>query len=227
MKILKQLDINRLLISIPVLLSFISSIFVYPYLPEKIPSHWNFQGEVNGYLGKFWGVFLVPFIMLFMYIIFMHINKIDPLKVNIEKFKKHYDRFLLILMIFLLVIHSQVILWSLGIQFSPNIILPLALSPLFYYIGDMLPNTERNWTIGIRTPWTMSSDTVWKKTHDLGGTLFKIMSFCFVIGSFFGIYAFYFVMIPIISLSIYLIVFSYLEFKKEENKNHAKDSATR
>jgi len=67
-----------------------------------------------------------------------------------------------------------------------------------------------------RTPWTLSSDTVWHKTHDLGGKLFKISGVLALIGFFLGQFAAYFALIPVLASAIYLVVYSYLEFAKEK-----------
>jgi len=78
----------------------------------------------------------------------------------------------------------------------------------------LLEKSERNWFIGIRTPWTMSSDKIWHKTHILGGKLFKIAGIIAIIGIFFGKIAFFFIIIPMILFAIYLVVYSYLEYRK-------------
>jgi uncharacterized membrane protein len=72
---------------------------------------------------------------------------------------------------------------------------------------------KRNWFIGIRTPWTMSDENVWDRTHKVGGRLFKIIGIIAMLGVFFGKYSFLFIIIPVILIPIFLIVFSYLDFK--------------
>ncbi|MEK7202903.1 MAG: SdpI family protein [Patescibacteria group bacterium] len=70
-------------------------------------------------------------------------------------------------------------------------------------------------TIGIRTPWTLSSDLVWEKTHKIGGKLFKITGVIAFVGIFFQSYALFFIFIPVILVAIYTIVYSYFEYQKE------------
>ena len=79
-----------------VLASFIIGIYFYPQMPERMASHWNIKGEVNGYLPKFWGLFLMPFISLCIFLLSIAIPKIDPLKYNIDKFRKYYDWFVIL-----------------------------------------------------------------------------------------------------------------------------------
>jgi len=137
-------------------------------------SHWNARGEVDGYTSKFWGLFLMPLILVGLGALFIAIPRIDPLKANIEKFRGYYDGLIIIFVIFMLAIHAQGILWNLGIEINPNVIFPICLGPVFFYTGVLCENAKRNWFIGIRTPWTLSSERVWDKTHKIGGRLFKI-----------------------------------------------------
>ena len=197
------------------MLSFIVSIYSYPQMPEKVASHWNAQGQVNGYMPKFWGLFLAPFILVGLALLFAAIPRIDPLKENIQKFRKYYDGFIILFFIFMLSIHFQIILWNLGIRISPNVIIPISIGILFFYTGVLCENAKRNWFIGIRTPWTLSSERVWEKTHKVGGKLFKIAGVIAFIGVFFQNYALFFILIPAILTAIYTIVYSYIQYQKE------------
>jgi len=198
-----------------ILFSFIIGIYLYPQMPEKMASHWNAKGEVDGYMPKFWGLFLMPIISLLIFLLFIAIPKIDPLKQNIEKFRKYYDGFVVLMIAYLFYIYLLTLLWNTGIRFS--IVQPLvpAMSILFYYIGILVENAKRNWFIGIRTPWTLSSEKVWEKTHKIGGKLFKIAGIIAFIGIFFQDYAIFFILIPIISVAFYTITYSYFEYQKE------------
>lgn len=203
-----------------VLLSFILSVYFYPQVPEQMATHWNSQGEVDGYMSKLWGLFFMPLVITGTVIIFLIIPKIDPKKENIAKFKKYYDRFIVILILFMIAVHLQILLWNAGIKISPNSVLPPGIGLLFYYIGILTENAERNWFIGIRTPWTLSSDRVWKKTNRLGGKLLKFAGIAAMIGAFFPEYAIYFILVPIIVLVGLTVVYSYIEYQKEIKENN-------
>ncbi len=198
-----------------VLFSFLLGVYFYPQMPETMASHWNAQGEVNGYMSKFWGLFLMPLIFLGLALFFIAIPRIDPLKANIEKFREYYDLFIILFFLFMLAIYLQTILWSLGIKISPNAFSPVGLGVFFFYTGILLENAKRNWFIGFRTPWTLSSEKVWDKTHQIGSKLFKISGIIAFLGVFFQPLAVYFVLIPIISAVTYLTIYSYLEYQKE------------
>jgi len=183
-------------------------------MPERMASHWNSQGEVDGYLSKFWGLFLMPIVSLAIFLLFLLIPRIDPLKKNIEKFRKYFDWFIVLIIIFLLYIYSLTIFWNLGYRFDMGQMMMPALGILFIYIGTLLKQAKRNWFIGIRTPWTLSSDAVWDKTHQLGSKLFKLAGIIALLGIFIPNYALWLVLVPVIAFSLYLMIYSYFEYKK-------------
>jgi uncharacterized membrane protein len=98
----------------------------------------------------------------------------------------------------------------------PNHIMPVLIGVLFIYIGFLMEHTEPNWFVGIRTPWTLSSETVWKKTHQKGAMLFKLAGAVSFIGILAGIYAWLFILIPAITVAVYTVVYSYMEFRREQ-----------
>jgi uncharacterized membrane protein len=204
---------NLVAISI-ILISFIVGIYLYPMMPEVMASHWNFKGEVDDYMSKFWGLFLMPIMSLGMFLIFSLIPKMDPMKENIEKFKKYFDDFIVVLFLFLFYIYLLTIFWNLGLEFNMSKFLVPLMGILFFYCGNLIENAKRNWFIGIRTPWTLSNDQVWDKTHKRGGKLFKVCGIITFLSILLPDYAIFFTIIPIIFSSIYLFAYSYLEFQK-------------
>ncbi len=198
-----------------ILLSFAIGIYLYPQMPDRFPSHWNAAGEVDGYLPKFWGLFLLPLMSVGLFLLFLAIPRIDPLKHNIQKFRNYFDGFIFLLMAFFLYIYLLTILWAFGFIFNFIYAMVPAFSALFYYAGVLTENAKQNWFIGIRTPWTLSSERVWDKTHKLGGRLFKVAAIIGLAGLLFQDYAIWLVIIPVIFVAAYTVVYSYVEFQKE------------
>ena len=207
----------RIVILLIIVASFLAGFYLYPYMPEKIASHWNIQGDVDGYMSKFWGLFLMPIISLAMFLLFLFIPKIDPMKENIKKFREYFDIFILLLIVFFLYIYILTILWSFGWRFNMSQLIAPAMGVIFFYAGELIGKSKRNWSIGIRTPWTLSSEAVWDKTHKLGAKLFKISGAIALLGFIFPDIAFYFVLIPVMFSAIYSFLYSYLEYQKEKN----------
>ena len=205
----------RLAIIAVLIVTFSLTIAMYPTAPDRIVSHWNAAGEADGSLSKFWGLFLIPFIMTGFVALLAVLPRIDPHKKNYEKFQDYYDGFILLFVLFLLAIQIQIILWSIGYQISPNLTFPVLIGILFIYLGFLLDHAEQNWFVGIRTPWTLSSKTVWKKTHELGGKLFRIAGVISCLGIFAGVYALWFVLVPALAVALITVAYSYYEFQKE------------
>jgi len=206
-------------ITLLILVSFILGSYFYPKMPEIMVSHWGIKGEANGYMTKFWGLFLMPFISIALFLFFLLIPKIDPLAENIQKFRIYFDIFIIIIFVFLFCLNLFIIFWNLGTQLNIiNLIVP-ALTILFFYTGILVEKAKRNWFIGIRTPWTLSNEIVWDKTHALGGKLYKVAGIISLLGLLIPNYAFFVVIGSIILISLYLIFYSYFQFQKEKNKN--------
>lgn len=218
MKIFSEISGTQSIMWGIILISFAIGIYFYPALPERIASHWGANGEVNGYMSKFWGIFLLPFLSIFLLIFFLLLPKIDPLGANIKKFRKYFDGFIIVFLVFLFYIYVLTLAWNLGVKFNMLLMILPTLGVLFYYLGIMMEKTKRNWFIGIRTPWTISSDNVWNKTHKIGGTLFKISGIIAIIGINFGSFAIFFIIVPIIFSTLYTVIYSYLEYQKEQKK---------
>lgn len=199
-----------------VLISFAIGIYFYSRMPDMMASHWDYRGEVDGYMPKFLGLFLMPIISAVLFGFFLLIPKLDPLKENIQKFSKYFDGYILFFELFLLYVYLLTIFWSLGVTFNMTAAIMPALGVLLFGMGILVEKAERNWFIGIRTPWTLSSETVWRKTHQLGGKLFKAVGIISVLGLFLPDLAVFFILASVLIVSFYLVVYSYLEYKKEK-----------
>lgn len=199
-----------------ILVSFVIAIAVHPIMPEMMASHWGSDGNVNGYMPRYFGLLLMPAISLFMLSLFFLIPKVDPLRENIAKFRKHYDGFVLFLLLFLFYVYILMIAWNLGTRFNMTQMMLPSMGLFFFYLGILMENAKRNWFIGIRTPWTLSSDLVWDKTHKAGAKLYKACGLLAFLGIFFGSYAIYLFIIPVIAGSVWLVVYSYLVFAEEK-----------
>lgn len=167
-----------------VVATFVSAAFAYPLLPDKIASHWNVYGEVDGYMSKVWGTYFMPVLLVLVMVLFTVMPKIDPFKKNIAEFKSLYSFTLLSIVLFLVYLHALSLIWNLGFTFDFTRALAPALGFLFIVIGMVLPYTKRNWFLGIRTPWTLSSDSVWERTHKAGGQVFVFTGITVVILGF-------------------------------------------
>ena len=210
---------TRITVGIVLVLLFaaaLAGLLLWNRLPDLMASHWNVNDQVNGTMPKFWGVFLMPLISLGMFVLFLLIPEIDPLKANISRFREIFNLFIAFLMLFMVYVYGLSLAWNLGFAGIKigEALLP-ALGLLFILIGYMLRKAKRNFFIGIRTPWTLSSDHVWDETHRVGSWLFVGSGALAIVGSFFGgLTTFWFIFAPLIASTIFLVVYSYLLYQR-------------
>ena len=200
-----------------IVIAIIAGGLLWNQLPDQMASHWNANDQVNGTMSKFWGVFLMPLITTGMLALFLVIPNIDPLKANIAQFRESFNLFIVLIIAFMLYIHGLTLAWSLGYQdFKMSAAMLPFMGVLFIAIGLMLRRAKRNFFIGIRTPWTLSSDSVWDKTHQLGSILFMVSGAFAIIGGIFGgMTAFWLMFVPLIGSTIFLVIYSYILYRNE------------
>ncbi|MBL8101606.1 MAG: SdpI family protein [Anaerolineales bacterium] len=197
--------------------ALIAGLALWNQLPEQMASHWNANDQVDGTMPKFWGVWMMPLITLGMFALFLVVPNIDPLKANIAQFRETFNVFIALIAAFMLYIHALTLVWSLGYQdFKMSAAMLPFMGILFIAIGFLLRKAKRNFFIGIRTPWTLSSDTVWDKTHQLGSVLFMLSGAFAILGGFFGgMIAFWLMFVPLIGSTIFLVIYSYIVYRQE------------
>jgi len=209
--------LTTIVVLVSIIGATIAGVFLWNQLPDQMASHWDANDQVNGYISKFWGVFMIPLITLGMFLLFLIIPNIDPLKANIAQFRETFNLFITFMVGFMLYVHALTLRWNLGYtDFGITKGMLPAMGLLFIIIGSLLRKAKRNFFIGIRTPWTLSSDTVWEKTHQLGAILFMASGVLAVIGGFIGgMVAFWMLMVPLLGSTIFLLVYSYVLYQKE------------
>jgi len=197
-----------------IVFSVLLGVYYYPQLPDQFATHWGMNGEANGYSGRLEGIIMLPIISVFIVALFLVLPRFDPLKKNYSSFRKYYNGTRLVMAGFFAYIQVLMILWNLSYRFNFLQMMAIAFGALFFYLGILLEHAKQNWFVGIRTPWTMSSEKVWDKTHKLGGKLFKAAG----IISFLGAFVFKEILLLsvaiVIASSIAIVIYSYLEFKK-------------
>jgi uncharacterized membrane protein len=159
---------------------------------------------------------LSPLLGLALVGLFALLPRIDPLRENIVSFRVYYDWLVVLFSAFLLVIHVGVIAFNLGYVFDMTLLVLVAEAGLFYYLGVVLGVAERNWFVGVRTPWTLSSDVVWDRTHALASRLFKLTAVLTLVGLAFGEYALFFLLVPALVTAVVTVVYSYWLYERLE-----------
>jgi uncharacterized membrane protein len=202
-----------------VLAMFVVGGALFSQMPVQMATHWNAAGEADGTISKFWGVFLFPIISLGLLGLFLIIPRIDPLRANIQKFKSYYYGFIVVFLVYFLYVYILTLLWNLDSRFDMTQALMPAIGVLFIVIGLMMLKAKRNYFIGIRTPWTLSSDEVWDRTHKLGGRLFIAADIITAILTVFLSKIAIWVMLGLVlATALFSIIYSYVIFHKLEKE---------
>jgi uncharacterized membrane protein len=147
------------------------TVAVYSRLPERMAVHWGLHGEVNRYGSRAEGAFLLPAAMLVVWLLLRFLPLIDPRRANYAKFSDTYDLVVNSLVVLFAVMHVALLGSALGWPISMGRVVPALVGLQFIILGNALPRARPNWWFGIRTPWTLSNDRVWTRTHRVGGYL--------------------------------------------------------
>lgn len=200
-----------------ILIACFSSFYFYAHFPDQVPLHWNFAGEVDSYGSRIQGAFLMPAMMIGMYLLFLFIPLIDPKKERYAQFRKIYHVFKGVLLFFMLLIYYALGLSGLGYNIEIGTWIPVFVGLLFIILGNYMGKIKPNWFMGIRTPWTLSSEEVWNKTHRFGGKAFIIGGVLMVFMSLIPVaYKIPIFIIVIVIVGFLPIIYSYILFIGEK-----------
>jgi uncharacterized membrane protein len=164
-------------------LSWLVAIAALPYLPETIPVHWNVYGGADGFADRLTGAFGLPIIITLTTILLVILPRFDRIRVSFDDARDIYAMVLFATVSLLLGIEGTTLLSSAGMGLPLTVVFPMLLGFFFIVVGSLMPHIRRNTTIGIRLPWTIRDETIWKKTHEHGGPVFVLAGVLIVLGS--------------------------------------------
>ena len=200
-------------------LTFGFSAAMYSKLPAEIPSHWDQHGQVNGYLPRATGVWMLPVMLLAMAILLPRLPAIDPRRANYEKFRPSYDLVVDAVITLIAVLHGAMLGAGAGWPVSMARLTPLMAGMMLVIIGNVMPRARPNWMFGIRTPWTLTNDRVWERTHRLGGLLFVLAGLLLVVSALFVPAATVVLIIGGVAIAAVVpIVYSYFAWRQETSR---------
>ena len=210
-------NISRLASLALIVLSFAASLWAFPHLPDVVTTHWNAAGQANGSMNKTFGLFFAPTMMIAIMGLILGLLRIDPMKKNVQEMKGKIDLLILCLMGFFAYIHGLTLAWNLGVRFDFGQWMIPPFAGLYIAIGTFIKNTKPNGLFGIRTPWTLSDEVVWKETHAFGAKLFQGGGIFMLLGIVFPSLAIYIVFISAIVAALGSVIYSYLAYAKRHS----------
>jgi uncharacterized membrane protein len=199
------------------LLAAAFSAWAWPRLPDVVTTHWGFDGKPNGWSPRWVAAVLLPLFLLALPLIFRVLPRIDPKGENYSKFS---DAFWLIgnsVVLFLAGVHVVVLLNAMGYPVDMNLVIGVGVGLLFTVMGNYLGKVQPNWFMGVRTPWTLASEQVWRKTHRTAGWLFVGTGLFIAVAAFIPSVSVGSVMVvAIVIAAIIPVVQSYVLWKREQ-----------
>ena len=214
---IKENKKKLILTSVVILVPIIIGLILWNKLPDKIPTHWNAAGEVDGWSSKAFAVFGLPGFLFVVHWVCLLASSADPKKQNIEGKILH----IVLWVCPVISVLGAVLMYgtALGMQFAVEKIIPSLVGITFIIIGNYLPKCKQSYTMGIKLPWTLNDEDNWNRTHRLGGKLWVVCGLVLIVSmvlpSSFMIAAF----LVIITVAVLVpTVYSYLLYREKQKR---------
>lgn len=159
---------------VPIVASFAFAAWAFPQLPEQIPTHWGLGGRPDGWGDRWPSAFIAPGIALATWLLLAVLPRIGPRRGNMERHADTYWLMVNVLLLFFTIMTVVMLGSALGWPVDVTQVVLVAMGLMFAALGNYLPRVRSNWWMGIRTPWTLDSETVWRETHRVGGRVMLV-----------------------------------------------------
>ena len=189
--------------------------WMYPKLPDPMPTHWNAAGQVDDYSSKAWGTAIIGLMPIFTFLLFKLIPVISPRGFRTESFTGTLNILMTAMVFFSAIVGIAAIRGAYDESIDISTFIFVAVGMLFMVIGNFLGKVRKNFFLGIRTPWTLASDEVWAKTHRLGGWCFVIAGVIMILMAFIGP-TMSWVIYAIVAIALVPVVYSYFAYRNIE-----------
>lgn len=213
MKVMREIFLILLSIS-----PAIGAMILYNQLPETMATHFGVNNEVNGTMSR--GTLIITLILLGLIPVFIRVARfVDPKRANYEQFSKAFEVSRVSITILLTVVGWMIIAYNLGTHVDIRKVTMFLIGIFFAIMGNYLTQVKHNYLFGIRTPWTLANEEIWRKTHRLAGPLMMIGGIISLISCFFSGSAAVIVFIIVIGIaSIIPAFYSYLLHTRNKAK---------
>ena len=167
-----------------ILLFALVNLLFYKKMPETLPTHWGFNNKIDGYSSKFTTLITTPLLLILLNIFSCFMLDNDPKNKDKNNFVITIGKATIPLVMLITFVIS--VFYGLGKKINVMVIISIFVGFLLILIGNYLPKTKRNYTVGIKLPWTLNSDENWNKTHRLAGYFFILGGIFFLLTPFIG-----------------------------------------
>lgn len=211
-RMLRENKRTLIVTSIVTILPILAGVLFWNRLPDLMATHFGIDNEANGFSSKPFAVFGIPLFCLLMLWVLAFVTSSDPRKKNISP--KLFALCLWIIPVVSLVCAATIYPYNLGISMDISRIMMFLMGFMFIVIGNYMPKIRRNYTIGIKIPWTLDSETNWNRTHRFSGFLWVIFGILMIFLNLLGIMPVEALLPLIILITIIPCIYSYLLYKR-------------
>ncbi len=206
--------------AIAILISMaLASAWAWTRVPDRLPIHWGIDGAPDGWGGRAAGLLLLPATALGLWVLFLLLPRFDPRRANYAGFAGPYALLRTGILAFLALLHGVAIAAALGAPVNMGSVAANGIGLLFMLLGGVMGRIRPNWFVGIRTPWTLTSERAWSRTHRVGGWAFGVLGVGVVLGGRVSPRAGYTVMIGgIVAITAFSFVYSYLVWRGDPDR---------
>ncbi len=209
---LKQNKGKIIVTTLITLLPMLAGLCLWSFLPERVPTHWNFAGEIDGWSSKGFAVFGLPGIMLAAHLICVFATAADPKSKNVNG--KMLTMVYWISPVVAIVVGGATYMAAFGLPFRMEIVGMIMMGVMFIVLGNWLPKCQPNYTIGIKLPWTIHDEDNWRKTHRFAGPIWVAGGVVVLFTGFLGEIGLYIMLADLILITVIPTVYSFLLYKK-------------
>lgn len=189
------------------------------FMPDTVPIHWNHKWQIDSY-GSRYNLLILAVMPILIYYGMLLTKKIDPRRENIEKRLQTYNIFRYGLTCFFICLVIFFYYLSLYPQMNPKRFIIILLALVLIGMGNYMPKIPQNYFLGIKTPWTLANEYVWKKTHKVGGYSWMLIGIVIGLYGLFDLPYEYVVMIVLLVADvIFMMVYSYTIYRRTHTKN--------
>lgn len=153
---------------------FVLAAVAWTGVPDRIPVHWNWSGQPDRFGGRFEGLLGLPLAAIAVFVLLIFLPRIDPRRKHYDDFQHPYAIMRTVVVGVLLGLQIFTLLWVRDAAGPRAGLLAAEVGIALVIVGNYLPKLKSNWFVGVRTPWTLSSEVSWHLTHRLAGRLFVI-----------------------------------------------------
>lgn len=180
----KKINKKQLLLtSIIILLPVVAGLFLYNQMPDNIAIHWGVDNKPNGFAPKLLAIVGMPIFLWLINLLVIFMVNVDPKNANQNKKIQWLGPWIVAIIAF--VVQVMTILAAIGKPVNVGMMVTIIIGFTYMVVGNYLPKATRNYTIGIRLPWTLDNEDNWRSTHRLAGYIWSVGGLLVVISGIF------------------------------------------